>query len=98
MPKKKTSKKVLKAAIYIRVSTVEQSDNEFSSLDGQENQCRTWLEQRNQITTIGSPSFKVTEVYRDTKSGKDLNRPGIERLMKDAKEGKFDLSNCGDKN
>lgn len=88
---KKRKKKNLKAAIYIRVSTVEQSDNEFSSLDGQENQCRAWIDQKNQITTIGSPSFKVTEVYRDTKSGKDLNRPGIERLMRDAKEGKFDL-------
>ncbi len=88
---KKKKKQTLKAAIYIRVSTVEQSDNEFSSLNGQENQCRTWIEQRNQITTPGSPHIKVSEVYRDTKSGKDLKRPGIERLLKDAKAGKFDL-------
>jgi len=38
---KKKKKNVLKAAIYIRVSTVEPSDNDFSSLDGQESQCRT---------------------------------------------------------
>ena len=32
------AKKKKKVAIYIRVSTVKQSENDFSSLDGQENQ------------------------------------------------------------
>lgn len=88
---KKKKKNVLKAAIYIRVSTVEQSDNDFSSLDGQENQCRTWIDQKNQIISATSPKIEVYKIYKDTKSGKDLNRPGIELLMKDAKAGKFDL-------
>ncbi len=71
-----------KVAIYIRVSTIEQSDNDFSSLDGQENQCKSWATQKN---------HKIVEVYKDTKSGKNLTRPGIERMLLDAKAEKFDL-------
>lgn len=84
-------KKSLKAAIYIRVSTVEQSDNDFSSLDGQLSQCKTWIEQKNTMGGIEGKKISDYEIYKDTKSGKDLKRPGIERLMKDASDGKFDL-------
>ena len=87
----KSKKKSIKAAIYIRVSTVEQSDNNFSSLDGQLNQCKTWINQRNTIQSADGKKIEVHGIYKDTKSGKDLNRPGIERLMKDAKSGQFDL-------
>ncbi|MEP1140367.1 MAG: recombinase family protein, partial [Balneola sp.] len=90
MPKKK-KKNSLKAAIYIRVSTVEQSDNDFSSLDGQLNQCKTWIEQKNTMGGIDGVLIKNFEIYKDTKSGKDLKRPGIERLIKDAESGKIDL-------
>ncbi|TYP94855.1 site-specific DNA recombinase [Fodinibius salinus] len=83
---KKTKKK--KVAIYIRVSTVEQSENDFSSLDGQESQCKAWINNRNQIE---SKDYEIHEIYKDMKSGKDLKRPGIKRLQKDAKDGEFDL-------
>lgn len=82
---------MLKAAIYIRVSTVEQSDNDFSSLDGQLSQCKTWIEQKNTMGGIEDNKISDYEVYKDTKSGKDLKRPGIERLLKDAENGRFDL-------
>ena len=90
MPKK-NKKKSLKAAVYIRVSTVEQSDNDGSSLDGQLSQCKTWIDQKNTMGGIEGKKINDYEVYKDTKSGKDLKRPGIARLMKDASEGKFDL-------
>ena len=91
MPTKKKKKNSIKAAIYIRVSTVEQSDNDFSSLDGQLNQCKTWIEQKNTLGGIDGKQISNYEIYKDTKSGKDLKRPGIERLIKDAKVGKIDL-------
>lgn len=90
MPKQKKNKS-LKAAIYIRVSTTEQSDNEFSSLDGQLSQCKTWIQQKNTMGGIEGRKISDFEVYKDAKSGKDLNRPGIERLLKDAQNDKFDL-------
>ena len=62
---------------------MEQSKNDFSSLDGQESQCRSWVSNKKQHEIIG--------VYKDAKSGKDLTRPGIERLLLDAKAKKFDL-------
>ena len=85
MPTKTKKKKV---AIYNRVSTVEQSEKEFSSLDGQKNQCNSWLDMKN----AGSENnYKVFKIYTDTKSGKNLNRPGMKQLRKDAANGKFDL-------
>ena len=89
--KKSKSKKTLKAAIYIRVSTVEQAENDFSSLDGQESQCHTWIKSENMKLSPGEPNIEFYGLYKDTKSGKDLKRPGIERLIKDAKAGKFDI-------
>lgn len=88
---KKKKKNSLKAAIYVRVSTVEQSDNDFSSLHGQLNQCKTWIDQKNTMGGIDGVLIKNFKVYKDTKSGKDLKRPGIERLIKDAESGKIDL-------
>ena len=82
MPKKSKPKSADKAAIYVRVSTVEQSEIEYSSLEAQEQRCKEWIDY-NKKTHF--------ETYKDTKSGKDLNRPGIELLREDAKKGKFNV-------
>jgi site-specific DNA recombinase len=68
------------AAIYIRVSTQDQAQHGFS-LDAQEDSLQ------NYAKVLGYEIFKI---YRDEgKSAKDLNRPEMINLLKDAQERKF---------
>ena len=70
-------------AIYIRVSTLDQA-REGYSLDSQEITLRKWCQDRN---------YKVYDLYADRGiSGKDIDhRPDMLRLMRDAKEGRFNM-------
>ena len=72
----------LRAAIYIRVSTEEQA-NEGYSIDAQ----------KEKLTALcKSQDWQVYEIYADEGfSAKDLNRPGIQRLLQDAERRKFDI-------
>ncbi len=68
------------AAIYIRVSTQDQAQHGFS-LDAQEDSLQ------NYAKALGYEIFKI---YRDEgKSAKDLNRPEMINLLRDAEERKF---------
>lgn len=69
-------------AIYIRVSTLDQA-REGYSLEAQGKTLRKWCDDRK---------YEVFELYADKGiSGKDIeHRPDMNRLLKDAKEGKFD--------
>jgi site-specific DNA recombinase len=68
------------AAIYIRVSTQDQAQHGFS-LDAQQDSLL------NYAKVLGYEIFKV---YRDEgKSAKDLKRPEMQQLLKDAEEKKF---------
>lgn len=70
------------ARIYIRVSTDEQATEGFS-LAAQEERCRQFAQ---------SQGWTVDEVYRDDGySAKDLNRPAIQRMIRDVKAKKFDV-------
>ena len=71
-----------RAALYCRVSTYEQAQGNTSSLDGQEDYLRNYCRDNN---------FDVFNVYRDTKSGKSLEREKIQELLNDAEEHKFDV-------
>lgn len=70
-------------AIYIRVSTLDQA-REGYSLEAQEKTLRKWCDDRK---------YEVFDLYADKGiSGKDIeHRPDMNRLLKDAKEGKFDI-------
>lgn len=70
-------------AIYIRVSTLDQA-REGYSLEAQEKTLRKWCDDRK---------YEVFSIYADKGiSGKDIkHRPDMNRLLKDAKEGKFDI-------
>lgn len=72
-----------RVAIYIRVSTLDQA-REGYSLEAQEKTLRKWCVDR---------SYEVFDLYADKGiSGKDIeHRPDMNRLLKDAKEGKFDI-------
>ncbi len=70
------------AAIYCRVSTFEQSQGEFSSLDAQSSTLSDYC---------NSKGWDVYKVYSDTKSGKSLKREKIQELLSDAEDKKFDV-------
>ena len=70
-------------AIYIRVSTLDQA-REGYSLETQEKTLRKWCDDRK---------YEVFDLYADKGiSGKDIeHRPDMNRLLEDAKLGKFDI-------
>lgn len=72
-----------RVAIYIRVSTLDQA-REGYSLDAQEKTLKKWCENKKYI---------IYDIYADRGiSGKDIeHRPDMNRLLKDAEEGVFDL-------
>lgn len=72
-----------RVAIYIRVSTLDQA-REGYSLEAQEKTLRKWCDDRK---------YEVFDLYADKGiSGKDIeHRPDMNRLLKDAKERKFDI-------
>ena len=68
------------AAIYVRVSTQDQAQHGFS-LDAQEESLQ------NYAKALG---YEIHKIYRDEgKSAKDLNRPEMQNMLKDAEEKKF---------
>lgn len=68
------------AAVYVRVSTLDQAQHGFS-LDAQQDSLI------NYAKALGYDIFKI---YRDEgKSAKDLNRPEMQQLLKDAEAKKF---------
>ncbi|MDG0837110.1 recombinase family protein [Staphylococcus equorum] len=70
-----------RVGIYVRVSTEMQSTEGYS-IDGQINQIREYSDFNN---------FVVVDVYADRGiSGKSMNRPELQRLLKDANEGQID--------
>lgn len=70
------------ARIYIRVSTDEQSTEGYS-LAAQEERCRQFIQ---------SQGWELGEIYRDDGySAKNLNRPAMQKLIHDAKNGEFDV-------
>lgn len=72
----------LKAAIYTRVSTEEQRDYGYS-IDGQLRELKDYCKRKK---------YDVVDVYNDAGfSGKNMNRPELERLLKDIKKGLIDV-------
>ncbi|WP_239705595.1 recombinase family protein [Mammaliicoccus sp. R-M63] len=70
-----------RVGIYVRVSTEMQSSEGYS-IDGQINQIREYCQFHH---------FEVTAIYADRGiSGKSMNRPELQRMLKDANEGHID--------
>lgn len=82
MKKKSQDNNQKRAAIYCRVSTIMQGEAEYSSLNAQEDQL---------ISYCKGKGWKVVKIYKDIKSGKDLERDEIQQLLKDAEEKLFDI-------
>lgn len=70
-----------RVGIYVRVSTEMQSSEGYS-ITGQINQIEEYCQFNN---------FKVVDVYEDRGiSGKSMNRPALQRMLQDAKNGHID--------
>ncbi|WP_142377902.1 recombinase family protein, partial [Staphylococcus aureus] len=73
--------KTKRVGIYVRVSTEMQSTEGYS-IDGQINQIKEYCDFHH---------FEVKDIYADRGiSGKSMNRPELQRMLKDAKEGNID--------
>lgn len=71
-----------KAALYLRVSTEEQKKEGFS-LDAQKDVLRGYC---------AAKGYEIFDVYDDGGySGKDFNRPDMQRLLRDSRDQKFDI-------
>lgn len=69
----------MKVAVYARVS---KSAGDPVSIDEQVRRCRAWAKEKE---------HRVTEIYRDDGvTGTTLNRPGLGRVLLDARSGAFD--------
>ncbi len=76
------NKIALRVAIYLRVSTEEQGQQQIS-IPAQRSRCVAYCEARD---------WSIYDFYIDEgHSGKTLDRPDMQRLMKDAALKKFDL-------
>ena len=70
-----------RVGIYVRVSTEMQSAEGYN-IDGQINQIKEYCNFNN---------FEVIDIYADRGiSGKSMNRPELQRMLKDANEGHID--------
>lgn len=68
-----------RAVCYIRLSQDDSKNPSLSPMN-QEKICREYAE---------SKTDKINEVYKDIKSGSNLNRRDFQRMMKDARAGMF---------
>ena len=65
-----------RAAVYLRVSTLDQHPET----------------QLHDLKALAEPrGFQVVQVYEDRSSGARASRPGLDRLMSDARQGKFQV-------
>lgn len=72
----------MRTALYIRVSTQEQADEGFS-ISAQHDRLHAFCQ---------SQGWNVCEVYTEEgQSAKDMDRPELQRLLKDAQSGLFDV-------
>jgi len=77
----------LRCAIYTRKSTEEGLDQEFNSLDAQYEACAAYI-----ASQIGLGWKLVPERYDDGGlSGGSMERPALQRLLRDIREGKVDV-------
>ncbi|HEC92492.1 MAG TPA: recombinase family protein [Candidatus Atribacteria bacterium] len=76
--------KVMNRAIYTRVSTDTQAEKEFSSCEAQEEKIRAFVKSQS--------NWKVFKVYSDAGyTGANLNRPALQELLEDIKQGEIDI-------
>ena len=80
-----------KCGLYVRVSTERQAMIRDGSLDTQESRLRAYVSCRS----TAQESWEIADVYREEgASGKDTNRPQIQRLLADVEAGRISVILC----
>lgn len=74
-----------RVGIYIRVSTAEQGLEGYS-LDAQKKKLTEYVNGNAALNLMTKPEW----LYSDIHTGSDLNRDGLNHLLEDVKNGKFD--------
>ncbi|MGB9762373.1 MAG: recombinase family protein, partial [Caldimicrobium thiodismutans] len=75
---------IMKCAIYTRVSTDNQAEQEFSSCEAQGEKIRSFINSQD--------NMEVFKVYSDAGfTGASLNRPALNEMLADIKQNKIDL-------
>lgn len=69
-----------RAALYLRVSTLEQAAG--NSLDGQRRECRDYCDRMG---------YRVARIYQESLSGRTDRRPAFHMMLDLAKAGSFDV-------
>jgi len=84
--KRMSATPIVRCAIYTRTSSDERLHQDFNSLNAQTDACRAYISsQRSNGWTL------VSEVYEDGGfSGKNTERPALNRLLDDIRAGKID--------
>lgn len=72
----------MRAFVYCRVSTEEQSTDDHYSLANQEQRARAYADSRD---------WQVVKVRKDVGSGKNTDRPGFHELLADIRQGNPEL-------
>jgi len=83
----KQEKKKINCAIYTRVSTTEGLSQEFTSLDNQRESAESYIQSQKSEGWVALPECYDNPGY----TGANTERPAIQKLMTDIKEGKI---NC----
>src|SRR5436853_2058233 len=85
MPRAETSRK--RCAIYTRKSSEEGLEQEFNSLHAQGEACEAYIKSQRHEGWVALPA-----AYDDGGfSGGNLQRPGLQRLLQDVREGRVDV-------
>lgn len=82
----KIEKKKIRCAIYTRVSTSEGLEQEFTSLDNQRESSESYIASQKSEGWVALPDRYDDPGY----TGANTDRPALQKLMADIKEGKID--------
>lgn len=84
----KSQKKSYRIGCYIRVSTEEQAENPEGSIKNQEERLRQTVKLKNMEGHFG----EIVEVFIDrARSGKDTNRPALQKMLNAIRNREIDL-------
>jgi site-specific DNA recombinase len=79
--------RAIRCAIYTRKSSEEGLEQGFNSLDAQREACAAYI-----LSQASEGWSAVGEAYDDGGiSGGTLERPGLQRLLADVREGRIDI-------
>lgn len=80
------NKKITKCFVYARVSTDEQASGQYNSVESQIDICKHYIEIQKE------KGWQFIDSYTDPGfSGKNLDRPGMQHLISDIKQGRIDV-------